>query len=102
MLTSLETSDVKLPSEILARNSTLANSAYENMSKGAKNITNYRSGNASGLKYFNISFPSGSGLPGYSIYVSQYNSYLIFEVYTGAHVSNTSLLGLLDAESNIL
>ena len=88
-----------------ARNSTLANSAYENMSKSAKNNSNpyYRNGTTTlGLKYFNISFPSGSGLPGYRIYVSQYNSYLIFEVYIGAHVSNTSLLGLLDAESNIL
>ena len=88
-----------------ARNSTLANSAYENMSNSAKNNSNPYYGNGTtthGLKYFNISFPSGSGLPGYSIYVSQYNSYLIFEVYTGAHVSNTSLLSLLDSESGIL
>ena len=88
-----------------ARNSTLANSAYENMSKSAKNNSNPYYGNGTtnlGLKYFNISFPSGSGLPGYSIYVSQHNSYLIFEVYAGAHVSNTSLLSLLDSESVIL
>ena len=88
-----------------ARNSTLANSAYENMSNSAKNNSNPYYGNGTtthGLKYFNISFPLGYGLPGSSIYVSQYNSYLIFEVYTGAHVSNTSLLGLLDSESGIL
>ena len=88
-----------------ARNSTLANSAYENMSNSAKNNSNPYYGNGTtthGLKYFNISFPSGSGLPGYSIYVSQHNSYLIFEVYAGAHVSNTSLLSLLDSESGIL
>ena len=87
-----------------ARNSTLANSAYENMSNGAKNISNYNYGNGttSGLKYFNISFTSGSELPRSSIYVSQYNSYLIFEIYTGVHVSNTSLLSILYAEYSIL
>jgi hypothetical protein len=88
-----------------ARNPTLANSAYENMSNSAKSNGNYSYKNStttSGLKYFNILFPSVSGMPGSSIYVSQYNSYLIFEVYTGVHVSNTSLLSILDAESNIL
>ena len=88
-----------------ARNSTLANSAYENMSNSANSSTNggYFSGKTpSGLKYFNISFTSGYGLPGSSIYVSQHNSYLIFEVYTGVHVSNTSLLSILNAEYSIL
>ncbi|MHB1708340.1 MAG: hypothetical protein ACYCT2_02550 [Thermoplasmataceae archaeon] len=88
-----------------ARNSTLAASAYENLSKNASISENnsYSNGTTSpGMKYFNISFPSEPGLPGSSIYVGQYHSYLIFEVYTGTHVSNSSLLSILDAESNIL
>ncbi|MCL4444253.1 MAG: hypothetical protein M1464_01215 [Candidatus Thermoplasmatota archaeon] len=89
-----------------ARDSTLAANAYENLSnngKSSSSVDGYVNGtNTSGMKYFNITFPSGYGLPRSSIYIGLYQSYLIFEVYTGTHVSNSSLLSILDAESVIL
>ena len=87
-----------------ARNSTLAKSAYENLSNSVQSASNYgyANGTTSGMKYFNISFQLGSGFPGTSMYVVLYQSYLIFEVYAGAHVSNSSLLSILDTESSIL
>jgi len=88
-----------------ARNATLAESAYTYLNSSAKSSGNPGYANnttESGMKYFNISFPSGSGLPGTSVYVGEYNSYLIFVVYTGAHVSNANLLSILDDESSLL
>lgn len=84
------------------RNATLAKSAFDNLNTSGSNSSGYESGTIHGVKYFNISSPASNGLPETDIIVGQYQSYLIFEVYSGTHVSSTHLLTVLDDESNVL
>jgi len=85
------------------RNATLARSAFDNLNTSSSNYGGYGSGNTSfQVKYFNISSPASNGLPETDIIVGQYQSYLIFEVYSGTHVSSTHLLSVLDDEAHAL
>ncbi|QRF76234.1 hypothetical protein Thermo_01751 [Thermoplasmatales archaeon] len=86
-----------------ARNVTLAGSAFANLSTNMSGYNGYvNSTTRNGTKYFNISYPGSIDLPGAEIFVGQYQSYLIFEVYSGTHVSSTHLLAVLDDESYAL
>ncbi|OWP56206.1 MAG: hypothetical protein B2I17_07145 [Thermoplasmatales archaeon B_DKE] len=86
-----------------ARNVTLAGSAFANLSTNMSGYNGYvNSTTPNGTKYFNISYPGSIDLPGAEIFVGQYQSYLIFEVYSGPTISNANLQMILDEEASYL
>jgi len=85
------------------RNATLAKSAFDNLSTNMSGYDGYVSNTTPNrMEYFNISSPASNGLPETDIIVGQFQSYLIFEVYSGTHVSSTHLLSVLDDEASAL